>query len=85
MKHLLLYDFRSRQTQQEPQDIAQVKIAMDLNNFLKQNYVGEFESKEILRDFEEYIDADQMSSRELQKLINEYEPTIYENSISKKI
>ena len=51
---------------------------------MKQNYVGNFESEEILRDFEEFIEADQMSSQAFRKVLAEHVPDIYENSISKK-
>ena len=84
LKHLLIYDFKSRQIQGQPQDLALVKIALDLNSFLKQNYVGNFESEEILRDFEEFIEAEQMSSQAFRKVLAEHVPDIYENSISKK-
>ena len=84
LKHLLLFDFKSRQAQRQPQDLALVTIALDLNNFLRQNYVGNFESEEILRDFQEFVDDEQKSSEAFCTLLDEYEPIIYENSISKK-
>ena len=74
LKHLLVFDFQANHALQKPQKSSLIVIALALNNFLAQNYVGNFNSRRVLRDFEEFIDPAQLESQVFCKIIEDFVP-----------